>query len=81
MLLMFTNLNTMLFDCMIMMFNHETGEVYARSRKNDFNTQIFQNKELLYRWCDSLLRAVDAGERLPTLQIQFQRKPKEKDIF
>lgn len=71
----------MVFDCFIMMFNHETGEVYARSRKKDFSTRTFQNKELLYRWCDSLLRAVDAGERLPTLQIQFQRKPKEKDIF
>lgn len=71
----------MVFDCMIMMFNHETGEVYARCRKKDFSTRVFQNKELLYRWCDSLCRAVDAGERFPTLQIQFQRKPKEKDIF
>lgn len=67
-------------DCFIMMANHEIGEIYARIRK-PITTNLYQHKELLYRWVDSFLRALDAGEKYPYLAFKFERPVKPKDMF
>ena len=74
------NCFVMVNDCFIMMANYETGEIYARSRKQ-IQTSQFEHREILYRWVDSLCRALEKGEKYPFLQIKFERPVKQTDLF
>ena len=51
----------------IRLVNHKTGEIYATKVVNDFTTNQFECKEVLYRWCDCFLRAIDKGEDMRQL--------------
>lgn len=65
----------------IRLVNHKTGEIYATKVENNFSTTLFEHKQILYRWCDCLLRAVDAGEELPLLEFYVNKYPQDSSIF
>lgn len=65
----------------IRLLNHKTGEIYATSVQNNFLTTRFEHKEVLYRWVDCFLRAIDKGEDLPLLEIYANKYPQEPGMF
>ena len=65
----------------VRLLNHKTGEIYATKVLDNFTTNQFEHKEILYRWIDCFLRAVDKGEDMPLLQFYANKYPSNSDMF
>lgn len=71
----------MVLPVTVQLVNHRTGEVYATTVIDNFQTASPEYKNKLYRWCDCLLRAVEKGEDLPLLQIYANKYPQDPSFF
>lgn len=78
---LFLNLIVMTLPITIRLVNHKTGEIYATKVLDNFTTSQFEHKEILYRWIDCFLRAIDKGEDMPLLEFYSNKYPSQPDMF